>query len=320
MTGVRRLWSFSLGSDRSTPRKLYFSLRIERLFMAFIWYCSITSFQSYLVSGSLLGCRRHTCFLSNVWILAYGCHTFYSYLNIFILKSHHKLWLWVYWNSRYMKAGAYFINWLTHCASTYRGLDKDSPLDPMCQAHWGIFRHCLKHWASSVAFPVESNSSRNLLEGSLPRIPPSSDPWKCSSSHLPPFSTWPLTGLACIQQESCQVTLARLSLTPDVSFSNFVPHWPPSAPCFSYRFSESLLYSKMEPSCMLRSLFPIAEVCPHKICFYCFNYCLVWFLFNSSCGFWMIYFGSLLLIFILKCYHKPWFWAYLNFKVCRSLL
>ena len=162
---------------------------------------------------SCLAIEDITCLLSNVWILAYGCYTFFCLcLNIFVLKCHHKPWFWVYWNSRYIKV-IYFINWLTHSASTYRGLTKI--------LHWTLcvrltevsFRHCLKHWASSVAFPVESNSSRNLLKAVYHESPilllwsPGSVAASSSATILHMTSD----RLACIQQESCQVTLARLS-------------------------------------------------------------------------------------------------------------
>ena len=80
-----------------------------------------------------------------------------------------------------------------------------------------------------------------------------------------------LITLACLQQESCRIKLARIPHLLMFPFSNFasIDHWPWS---LAINFYWSLLYSELNPTFNTEvSLLPLQSFL-NEICFYCFNY------------------------------------------------
>lgn len=183
----------------------------------------------------------------------------------------------------------------------------------------GSLRYLLP-WPQTLGFsglPHRVQLKQEPWEGSLPRIPhpPSLIPWTCSSfliCHHPPHDLWP-PGL-----HSARILSGDFSqFLPSPLIFPLVILYPPTtlSPLFlSYKFSDSLLYSEIEPSCMLRSLFPYCSSLSSQ------NLFLLLQLLSRS-GFCLIVlkllddtFCSCLKIFILKCHHKPWFWVYWDSK------
>ena len=83
-----------------------------------------------------------------------------------------------------------------------------------------------------------------------------------------------LITLACLQQESCWINLARIPhLLLMFPFSNFVSidHWPCS---LAINFYWSLRYAELNPTFNTEVSFLPLQQFLNEICFYCFNYWL----------------------------------------------